>query len=282
MILLLFLVFTLFQAEDIVTVDLRASTTTPRAGDPIELSLTVTLPPGYTLIEWPDFPSAWGDFEVNEVDERIETVTDGNRHLSQQITARLWRPGDYQTPETFVGYQTPAGELFRIPIRPVSFTVPSVVDRNDLTLRPDREPIGVFFVPLWLTVIVVVAAGAIGLYGRQRYLLWQPQRSLETTPPTLKPAQIADRDLSMLAPDEPEAATSILRDYLEAKFDVPSTSMTTEEILESVPVSERMVIHLREIFEYADLTRYANIEAQSSQTYIEMIRSWIAEADLGG
>lgn len=164
---------------DSVFARFEASTLTPLTGEPFTLSLVVSLPDGAFIAEWPLIEDPWGPFEIRETGE-IERV-DGD--MRQDFTAVLWRPEDALTLETYVGYSAGGTDVRRVPVREVFFSVPTVIDPEDETLRPPLPPI---FTPWPYPALVVL----VGIAASLALIAWT-KRPKPAPAPLPTPGQLA-------------------------------------------------------------------------------------------
>ncbi|MFW5708768.1 MAG: DUF4381 family protein [Chloroflexota bacterium] len=275
------------------TVDARfiAQPSTPLVGEPVKLTLSVEYPEGVTLAAWPDFPTMWGIFEVQTVGPVESQDRAGLRQRSQVLQVVIWRTGDFSTPETFITYRVDAtDELFRIPVREAFLSVPSVLETQDLnvlTLRPDRRPVGLFYVPPWvafsLVVVVMVTIGVgLRLYRRRQH---SPPGSTELPPdpPEVVALNRLRRLLQQAEADDALAATAeTLRSYITARYGIATTNLTTTEWLASLRahhLEPTTVDRLVEIVEQLELIRYADmsIDVEASHQLIRVAGQWIQQ-----
>jgi hypothetical protein len=275
--------------------DFIADNYIPLIGEPIELTLTVHTEPGVDVIDWPEFPEDWRPFMVREVGEvEVDEQPDGSATHRQWLQVYVWRPGDFETPETYIGYRLQAsGEVFRIPARSIFFSVPSVLETEDLnllTIHPYRPPVSFFYIPPWLVIVVVVGAGGVFWLGRRWWREHRPRRREPVATPKT-PAQITLDALERLHTlDSSPAAMCIqmadmLRMYIQRRFDIPAQDRTTIELMAALEdagqFDKRHRDELRRLLEQADLVKFAGL--QPDQTTIDHMltaaRRWITRVD---
>lgn len=252
----------------------------------LELKLTFeTQSPDVQIITWPEFPKAWGAFEVVETVPLSESRDGLTRRFEQELSVILWMPGIYKVPDTFIAYQIGEQEVYNLPVEPVTFTVLSVLDGSDFALRPLKPPIGLPYVsPLW------AAAGiGAGVFGVRRWLLWR-SRKRQLVPEIKTPAQIALDTLrhltrGELSPQEiyPQTA-DCLRGYVQGRLGLPAQDMTTTElnkVLET-QMADRLRRELNYILEHADLVKFARFvpSATSAGRLVAAARAWIERAEV--
>ncbi|MFW5772658.1 MAG: hypothetical protein ACOCZH_04970, partial [Phototrophicaceae bacterium] len=157
--------------ESLINARFLADNVTPLIGEPVEMELVVEVPPGVEVIEWPEIAEDWPPFMVLEAGPVVIDVQAGGEQVYRQaLTVILWEPGDRRTPDVFIGYRSAAldpDEIYRIPARPLFFTVPSVLETTDLNvldIQPARAPLGLFYVPPWVVLLVMVSVVGKGWY----------------------------------------------------------------------------------------------------------------------
>lgn len=268
------------RIDSIIQADFSTSNLTPLVGEPFELIFRVEIPEDVAVVEWPEFPEAWGDYMVLNVSERkIEALDDGSTVYTQRLDARLWAPGDYTIPETIVRYRVAnEADAFGALARGIFITVPSVLENNDLNtleLKPDRPPIGFFYIPLWVSFLTLIVMTIGGWQGRKRYLRWQARRDAERNyvpPPT--PAEVALDELKALRLSDGnlyyDGISDSLRKYIEHRLDIPAQDKTTTELLETL-VEDTLLpgeytSNLVKILEDVDTAKFTGIQPDSEGT----------------
>lgn len=281
---------TFAQDETLVTARFTTSNPRPLTGEVFTLELTINVPSGNELAELPTFPEsgAWGDFEIVALDEvEVSPLTDGTVVYHQVLTVRLWQPRDYNTPETFVGYRlTGFNDIQRIPVRQEQITVPTVLDFEDLTLRPFKPLIYLPYLSPWVVVAGVILVGAVAGFG---YRWWQrrPKR-LPAAERAASPGEIALQKLASLKTKTSEEnspaaqytqVAAMMREYVQGQYGVGelTTAELTEQLREYLP--EKMLTDLGRILTEADLVKFAGAEAQPdaeiARRLTEAARRWI-------
>ncbi|HEX2618526.1 MAG TPA: DUF4381 family protein, partial [Phototrophicaceae bacterium] len=285
---------TIVAADEIPTgqVTARFSTSNPRplTGEAFTLELIISLPTGTELAELPTFPSpgVWGDFEIVQTGEvQTETQSDGAAIYRQLLTVRLWQPRDYVTPDSFVGYRLSGfNDVQRIPVRAENISIPTVLDFDDLTLRPFKALINLPYISPWLILGgLVIIGGGIG-FG---YHWWQ-RRPAQVLPAErmLTPGEIALQKLNGLKTSEeitPESQYTqvaiYLRDYVLAKYGIGE--MTTAETVNALQLHlpEKLLSDLNRMLTEADLVKFAGTQsdAEVARRLIEAARRWINSVD---
>ncbi len=274
------------SAQDGGTARFSTNVGAPLVGEPIELTLTATIPAGTIIISWPEFPTEWQPFEVQNVGE----LSIGATEYRQNLTVILWIPGEYQTPETTITYQLAENaEAQTLVVEPVFFSVPSVLDSQDTALRPFKAQISLPYIsPL------VIAAGAFGVVIAA-FFAFRRLRSLRAV--VLKrtveedglgaAARAALAELRRIAsrglpPEQLYAeAADCLRGYVHDEMNVAARDMTTAELMESLHLPDVLQRELQRILEQADLVKFARYQpsGETAQKYLDVVGKWVRTAD---
>lgn len=284
------------QLSDVVSAEFRTGSLTPLVGEPIEISLIVEVPENIVVVGWPEFESQWGDFMVLEAPEHTADIqSNGNTVYTQVLDLRLWQTGDTRTPETFIRYQTlEDNETYSVPVRPLFFTVPSVLettDLNQLNLKPWSPLINMFYIPMWAVLVGIVAVIGLGYGG---WTMWQRWRAnpnineIEVLSPLEKILNVLDM-LSQNVIDTPAAeiyaaVVTELRTYLSLTYDEITLDMTHEDIIatlkQAAHETEKQIDDLRRILDQGTLVKYAAAvpSEQNSERFIDFTRQWLLEA----
>lgn len=275
---------------DVATARFNTTTYAPLTGEPFTLTLIVTLPQGFTLIEWPTLPEVWGDFVVMKMGEQMTSQLEAEvTEIKQDFTVLLWEPEDHTTPQTFVGYSDGTSTL-RIPARETIISVPTVLIPGDENLRPLRPTVYLPYIsPLAVIGGIVIIGAGIGFGYRWWKNRPEPQIVVETREPT--PYEVAQSALQTLQntpelpPEERYARIgSILRDYNRARAGL-SGGDTTEELVtllrDERKYPDKLIDELLRLLSAADLTKYAGVEADAevAARLTEVAQRWITVAE---
>jgi hypothetical protein len=259
----------------------------PLTGQAFTIDFVISLPRGLELVEVPQFRDPWGEFELRSVSPlESESQADGSTLFRQQLEVVLWQPRDFVTPETFVGYrQTGFGDIQRLPVTPANITVPTVLDFEDLTLRPYKPLVYLPYISPWMILGGVALSIAVLVFIRRR---WQqrPRPAAATTPP-LTPGEIAWWRLDQLSSTNtdpqlriPEAENA-LRRYLEARFGIPlqERAATVNALQGHLP--HTILKALDDLLMQADLIKFSGDAAMRSTgaahtaDYVQRCQQWL-------
>jgi hypothetical protein len=252
-------------------------------GQPFDLEVVIVLPAGSELID-PALPVVWGEFWLKPMAPLENTVqADGSRLYRQRFSATLWTTGQLATPDLTLQYQVAGqGSLQTLPLPAIAMQVNSILDPNDLNLRPMRPPLAMPYVsPL------MVAGGFVMMVGGA-YLLWQQvikrhMNAAGRVPAT--PARLALDDLNRAARIEDPVrlhirVAEVLRRFAGAHAGIPVIDLTTQELLDRLPpasVPEPRRAELQQLLDYADLVKFAQVTPSSNQRMIGAARRWVSE-----
>ena len=264
-----------------VSAMVRVDPAEPLVGDPVTLTLTVIAEQGVDVL-MPEFGEALDRFAILDFVPR-QRIDDQQRQVFKQVY-RLQSPssGEHAIPPLlieFVDQRTgqkaaPAGQdAYELLTERVGFTVQSVLPTdatadlhpplNELPLHQISPSDRGLAVGLGGLAILSVAGLTVG------YMWWKHRKQVRRE----SAYEIAARRLQQLLirPLATEDAvelffvelSSIVRQYLEDRFDMRAPELTTEEFLVSVSDSPDLsVAHqrlLREFLHYADLVKFARM-----------------------
>lgn len=256
-------------------------------GEPIELTLIVEIPETAS-VTLPTFPMQWGAFLVREAGALTETTNDGIRTLRQTLRVLLWQIGAFETPHTRVTYQLPgAAAPQELQVEPVTITVNSVLQPDDLALRPFRPPVALPCFPWWLATFGLIGVVA-GTFWTLRFLRrWRSssERRLSESGhhPAARAAVQRIESLNVLDGTVYALAADCVRHYIVERFGVMATDLTTSELLSSMEVVNAQRRHeLRQLMERADLVKFAQAQSRpkAAQHYLAAARRWVLAVEM--
>lgn len=263
-----------------------ASSGSPLVGEPIELTLTATIPAGAIVISWPEFPTDWPPFEVRNVSE----LSINNTDYQQKLSVILWIPGEYQTPETTITYQLAENmEAQTLVVEPTFFSVPSVLDQQDMNLRPFKAQISLPYISPLVVIAVAAGLGAISFFGVRRLRTVRAatlKRAIEEDGlgPAARAALAELRRIASqgLPPEQLYAEVAdCLRTYIQEQMTIAARDMTTAELMDSLRLPDSLQRELQRILEQADLVKFARYQpgGDTAQKYLEVVGRWVRAAD---
>ena len=279
----LILISGIVRAQAAAEAQFSASNHSPLVGEPVRLTLTAAFSSGATMVEWPDFPEQWANFEVREVGELDISEQGGVLQYQQEVTLALWEPGDYSTPETVIVYSNADGALAELFVPALPFSVPSILT-DDLNLRPLKPLVFLPYIPPALIVG--------GVFALVLLIVWYAQRRSKPVKAAANwGGDIRELDKRMLAllgnierqALEPAAvyaaAADCLRDYLAERFRMAAQELTTAELLAQMQsrLPQPLFNRLGQLLSQADLVKFArqNPNRESAQQYLETAARWI-------
>lgn len=256
-------------------------------GQPFPMQLEIILPQGSELID-PGLPAIWGEYWLTPLSP-IETTNqlDGLRFYRLRFSATLWSIGPISTLPLQVTYRSEGEasvQAFELP--PVVIHVNSVLDPDDLNLRPMRPPLEMSFVsPLMMLGVLLMVAG-FG-YGVWYFLMRSRQhlsKRVQKSPArdALDELKRADRL------DDPMRVhvrvVEVLRKFIGLYVGMPTADLTTDELLRNLPstaIPQVRRIELQQLLEYADLVKFAQLKPSGNQRIISAARHWVSEFEDG-
>lgn len=288
---------TIVTEEGPVKATVTLSPATPRLGDSLLLTLTVTAEAS-VAVEMPAFGDALGRFAIIDFTPREEVASDGASTASQRYTLEAPLSGRHRIPRLRIEYTDERGGVAEAQTRELlteelPFTIESVLPDGTVvdTLLPMRAPLeepgpGVAF---WGTGTAIGVAGlaALGIW------LWSRRRAMTTLRERETAFERAMQRLERLelqgVPDDAAAGpwyvelSDIVRRYIEERLAVRAPELTTEEFLReagrNVEFSRSHRDLLADFLARCDQVKFAAHRpgAEESRKALEAARRFLAE-----
>lgn len=268
---------TITQTAGPLHITLTADRPTLGLADRFQLTLTVKAPTG-TEIMLPESVKQLGTFTVEGQTPAGPTAIDPQMQRWQQIyTLEANATGEQEIPPLVLSFReadaAPETEPTQVQTDPWSITVTSVLPENADVMAPRdiAPPVALIAprTPLWIWVSVMV----IGLALAGGLVWWLRQRAKQPAPPPPpRPAhELALEALQRLQGDnlmdhhaiEPfyVRLSSILRQYIEWRFQLRAPEQTTEEFLADALASGGLIATHRDLLSsflhQCDLVKFA-------------------------
>lgn len=265
-------------------------TTLVTVGDHVKLSVTVEHAPS-ARVAWPDSISL-APFEVLGAEATQPTTTGDRVRSSVVLTLAAFELGELEIPSFDVTVEGPGPATQTLSTDRFGIEVVSVGQDESGDIRDIRGPlsipVGVVFISLWLIVLVAAALLAWWLYRR-----WRKRPGGPEIAPVVPPRPADKLALEALARIEGSdlllrgqvkeyhiAVSEVLRQYVEARFEVPALEMTTREVMEglrSADADGTFRDHLRRFLDQCDLVKFAKArpDAEASRGVLELGRKLV-------
>jgi hypothetical protein len=275
------------EQSDVVNAYFTASNNAPLIGETFEFTLTVEVPLGASMVNFPTLPEDMGNLIILEQQTVESQVVGSSTIYTQKMIAVLWEAGIYLTPEIPVAVNT-GGQTFNNLVKSTSFNVPALIELSsgDLALRPAIKPRDLPYFPSYIPVLVVFVIGTL-LYLLRWLLTRQRQNRIRQG----TPAQIAIAELEDLKTQRLEAAlvypmvADKVRQYVQIRFGVRAVELTTVELMETLRLQagfpDTLRKSLRQLLEQADLVKFARFEPDANATtrLVNFAIKWVRDAD---
>jgi hypothetical protein len=236
LVLAFFTAVTHAQPTATITADKESIT----VGDPVILTVSVTHPEG-SVVLFPELEANWGDFVVRS-QSAPETVSngDGSAVTTQQIDARLFAPGDFQTPPLTIAISDAAGNLSETAVPSLPLTVQSVLVEGDTELRDIKPQAELPLPAVWPYVVgallAITAVIAFVFFRRRQKSVVDNrlphEKALDALVMIDKQGYVANGRYK----EHYAAVSDTLRLYFETITQVPFTDRTTAEIRHDVEI----------------------------------------------
>lgn len=262
---------------------LTATVTAPEGdftvGDPVQLTLSVTHPQSYHVIN-PEIPQTWGDFIVKS-QSPATTVdnADGTATTTILIDARLFAPGEFSTPPLTVTVTDGAGQLNEVTAAAVPVVIGSVLVEGDAELRDIKPQAELPFVNL----LPWIAAGLVFAVFAALALLWWKRRQARLALAAVDnrlPHEIALDDLARIGQiglleqgrykEHYTLVSDTIRVYIERAYGVPMLERTTGEIRSGLRQSNLSQKNTRQVIvflEESDLVKFSEFAPDRTAAY---------------
>lgn len=286
---LLLLAAPFFQVEP--TAHYTAEHRQPLIGEPLEIELTVIVPAGSQIIAWPDFVTSWTEVDIAQTGELMIHDTGSHLEYQQTLTVRFWEPGDFETPNTVISYQSPDSAVpVEIVPEPLLLTIPSVLT-GDETLRGLKSQVSLPYVPPVPVIFLLAIIINLGVFVVDR---WRSRRASRVTMTPASDIRLLDKKMLAILKrlDQQQinpaavynAVSGVLRDYTFCTYGVSGHEMTTSELMETLvdQLSDRQFHLLGQLLTQADLVKFAKVQPgyDSARRFIEVAAKWLHTAEM--
>ena len=262
-------------------------------GDEARVILSVQHNPALSTVSWPVVPDTFGKLEILRKD-RIDTIKQGSFTRYRQILfVTGFDSGMHVIPPARVQVQSKNGAPYQIQSGEVDLLVQTVAVDTTKAFKPIKEIILVK--GSWLDYIWWGVAGLlllIGAFALYRYF----RRKKPAAVPAPKPAKpLHIRYLEALDALEAEKLwqkgevkeyyiriTDLLRQYIEARFGVPTLERTTGEIMDGARQHPELCKHtqlINGILTTADMAKFAKAQPLPSEhaAAMQLTRAFIKD-----
>jgi len=239
-------------------------------GDPLPFTLTVFHPAGSHVI-MPELGEQWGEFVLaGQLPLATQTNPDGSKTTTTQLDARLFAPGEFQTPALSLSVADESGHLTDVVAEPLSVIISSVLVEGDETLRDIKPQADLPVSNLWLlgfTAALLAGVGALTMYAVHR----RQRRLARLAVDNRLPHEVALDELQRIASrrlplagefkEHYNLVADTVRLYLQTAFHVPTLERTTAEIradLQQAVMGAESARRFVEILTECDLVKFAD------------------------
>jgi len=289
-------IFILWVSGSILAEDkayFTADKTTPLIGDPVQLILHIRIPAQAKFIP-PDFSSLSSPIFVKEVGSlSVVSQTNGETEYQLPLTVVLWGIGQYFTPPLVVSYQVDAASPVNLSVESIQFDVPSVLNENDLSLRPLKPQINLRYFPVWIlgvvVAVVIILSAFVVRYRLVRKSSQPPPNTMNNNwHPEANTALNSLRQFGQSGDNPPTIYVQVsdcLRQYLDARFALQASDLTTSELLANLETRQIIVNDqqqkLAEMLKRADLVKFARVipKLNTAQQYAVIAAQWIQSVE---
>ncbi|MBQ9394105.1 MAG: hypothetical protein IJU23_01120 [Proteobacteria bacterium] len=254
------------------------SNETPRLGEPIELTLTVDTEQG-VLVTMPDFGDQLGKFSIANFRSSDTVRPDGRNEYVQSYTLDLPMSGRLKTPSFLVEFTDSRPDsdqkdsIQELLTDEITFEVQSVFADGEVPqeLYPAEGELPELVIPeskkapIWPWFLL---AFAIAVSGGVIYFATRPKKK-KILPADVVALKALDDMEKKDIPVEAKAVdawyvelSSVIRYYIEGRFDLHAPRLTTEEFFELTKSSDMLnndeKVRIRKLLEYSDRVKFTD------------------------
>lgn len=262
------LTLAMLAAPPTPTVEIASAPEEIRVGDPIEIELTVNLPPG-SEAEFPELAATWGSAEVRSTAPiRTEDHADGSRTQRQRVTVVLFETGEITLPGPPIRVtDTDGGEQASIIVEPadpvtvfVSSLLPPGEELPEAKPPTPPQPLGVGNAFLWTSgVLGLLSLVLLGLLLRRR--LTKAAVTSADVDPLTGLVRALESLRTLPDPEDAIAAISLyFRRFLGNTLAFPAAESTTSEIrgrLRGFELPQPLATRTENLLRHCDGVKYA-------------------------
>lgn len=296
--LLVLLIFSLSQARMVQAVDTAYFTlenSNPLIGEPVQVTLHITVPQN-AQVSLPDFAAEWSGITVAEVGNLniVNQSDDATTEYMLFLTIILWQTGSVATPPLNLSYQIADAAPVMLPIESIQFAVPSTLGTDDISLRPSKPQISVFYFPRWIVVVLPMLILAMGLFGLIHRPLWfLLPMAAKSNIDSISTSNVSGilKKLKQVSESETRPAliyqqvSDYLRAYLNAYLVLHSLDLTTNELMAQLKnvsgLSDSQHRQLNEMLKFADRVKFSQVspEIKAGQQFALVAAEWIRSVE---
>jgi hypothetical protein len=243
-----------------------------QVGDPVPITLSVVHPDDYQVI-FPQLDANWGEFIVQgQSPASTSTNGDGTSTTTQVVDARLFAPGEYDTPPVAITVTDGTGELAEVIAQSAVVTISSVLVEGDTELRDIKPQAELPYLNLlpWIVAAVVFAV----IFGLILFA-WRKRRArlALAAVDTRLPHEIALDELARINglglpkdgrfKEHYTLVSDCIRLYMERTYEIPVLERTTSEIqvnLKSKNIFTEVSRHFVSILDVSDLVKFSKFQ----------------------
>ena len=255
------------QADEI-ELDAKVSRSKIQIADPIELEIRVLAPAG-SKVSFPPTTETLGRFEVLSSDEKSDVPAsdrDENRRLwMRSLALETFETGQLEIPAIEVIVKEPGQAEQILRTQPIAINVASVIEpAADLTKFKDIADVHDVEVPVsssfhWAWIASSVAGLAIGFSGVVFFLTRRKNATASAKDWALRKLNDA-RELI--------EAETIVRQFVEEKFEFPATSLPAAQVLAELQtrdVDDSLLQNVQELLRTSERSKFGGLDLPDSE-----------------
>lgn len=274
------------QAQPILSAYIEIDNPRPKLGEPFQATLVIRYDERIEVLQRPPLSGEWGIFEILKTNERQTTSNDGQVVEQQSFTLVAWQTGDYSLPKSEILYRVRGtSDLTRYTLPDVFLSIPSMLQPDSLTLRPDEAPIMFPLLPTWAIFIItsLIIIVIVSFYELLRY--YARQNIPIITPPDPQTRLLEALEYHRTNPNYADISDT-LRHYLHGRYGIMAQEMTDQEIISRLKTDGRLASYqlakLSEILDHLTVGKFSTTNiAHPPEKLIPMIKAWAQNVHMG-
>ena len=253
-----------------VSVTVEVNRNSADIGDRIKYTIEVKTKK-WIDVEFPDFGENLAEFSIKDFGSSTGGIF-SNRTLTQWYVLDIYETGIFTIPSVTIKYKAKDEKTWKeIQSEEIDIEVKSVIDEKEAEtpgLRDIKGPLGhqdLTYLYIILAIVTIIAVSAIIFFLRKRdgsgEIISPPRPAHEIAYEALRNLQDKDYIETGKTREYYFGLSGIVRHYLEDRFDLRASEMTTEEFLSGLKNSDALQSGqkslLRVFLSHCDMVKFA-------------------------
>jgi hypothetical protein len=192
---------------------------------------------------------------------------------------------------SWLAYQlSNATEQQQIIVQPAYFAVKTILNPDDLNLRPLKPPVAMVYVSPLYVALAAVALALVGafVWSKRKRLVLPTISETDTLHAAARAALAEFKKVHVTNPAPAvvyENVSDALRCYIQGRFALSAEELTTQELMSDLvnleTLSDRHKRELGYLLEQADLVKFARMQpqAKSADKILNVAQQWVTAVE---